>query len=224
MRPTFSSAASTASIAAARRLLPPAVRRIGLAPASLAARRSFADVPVPQRGRGRGAAAVGPGSRVPYDTAVNERFADDSRMAQLSAVEKDGFVIDSIFVPGAVLIYGPLTFLLEIETFDDLSVDSLALFSAVQPPDLLVFGCGEQSRTLPQDLVEHCRSKSIAFEMVDTRAAAGTYNVLSQEARSVAAILIPPVPYSLARRAALVRETKASYPEFVPGTEEDAKQ
>jgi uncharacterized protein len=56
--------------------------------------------------------------------------------------------------------------------------------------DIFLIGCGRDPVLLPQALREHLREAGISFDVLPTRAAESTYNVLLGEGRRVAAALI----------------------------------
>ena len=58
-------------------------------------------------------------------------------------------------------------------------------------PDVILLGTGRQIRFAPRDLVFAFARQHIGFEVMDTKAAAGTFNVLAGEGRRVAAVLYP---------------------------------
>lgn len=58
-------------------------------------------------------------------------------------------------------------------------------------PEIVIFGSGATILFPPQSLVRSLLDGHIGFEVMDTRAACRTYNVLMSEGRSVAAALLP---------------------------------
>jgi uncharacterized protein len=56
--------------------------------------------------------------------------------------------------------------------------------------DIFLIGCGRDPVLLPERLRARLRSESLSFDVLPTRAAASTYNVLLAEGRRVAAALI----------------------------------
>jgi len=56
--------------------------------------------------------------------------------------------------------------------------------------DIFLIGCGRDPVLLRVSLREHLRGEGISFDVLPTRAAASTYNVLLEEGRRVAAALI----------------------------------
>lgn len=58
-------------------------------------------------------------------------------------------------------------------------------------PELVLIGTGAVSEFAPRDLMFAFARRGIGFEVMDTAAAARTFNVLAGEGRRVAAVLIP---------------------------------
>ena len=56
-------------------------------------------------------------------------------------------------------------------------------------PDILILGTGSEIRFAPQTVVFTLARRGIGLEVMDTRAAARTFNVLLGEGRDVAALL-----------------------------------
>ncbi|HVT56238.1 MAG TPA: Mth938-like domain-containing protein [Xanthobacteraceae bacterium] len=73
----------------------------------------------------------------------------------------------------------------------EISEASLArVFAEKAEIDILLIGCGRDPMLLRAALREHLREVGISFDVMPTRAAASTYNVLLGEGRRVAAALI----------------------------------
>ena len=77
----------------------------------------------------------------------------------------------------------------------DKSVDALteADFEALveDRPDVILLGTGKHLCFAPRELVFSFARRGIGFEVMDTKAAARTFNVLAGEGRRVAAVLYP---------------------------------
>ena len=58
-------------------------------------------------------------------------------------------------------------------------------------PELIVLGTGTKNVFPPRDLVFALARRGVGFEVMDTAAAARTFNVLASEGRQVAAVLYP---------------------------------
>jgi uncharacterized protein len=69
---------------------------------------------------------------------------------------------------------------LVLEDFEDLLADS---------PAIVVLGTGSSNIFAPRELVFAFARQSVGLEVMDTRAAARTFNVLAGEGRAVAAVL-----------------------------------
>lgn len=65
-----------------------------------------------------------------------------------------------------------------------------ALDGEISKAEILLIGTGEKMALLPGDLRKQLQSANIGFELMDTGAAARTFNVLRMEDRRVAALLI----------------------------------
>ena len=69
---------------------------------------------------------------------------------------------------------------LVLEDFEDLLADS---------PAIVVLGTGSSNIFAPRELVFAFARQSVGLEVMDTKAAARTFNVLAGEGRAVAAVL-----------------------------------
>ena len=75
-----------------------------------------------------------------------------------------------------------------VKPLDELGEDD---FSALlgENPEIIVLGTGSRNVFPPRELVFAMARRGIGFEVMDTAAAARTFNVLASEGRSVAAVL-----------------------------------
>ncbi|UTW54223.1 Mth938-like domain-containing protein [Kordiimonas sp. SCSIO 12610] len=64
-------------------------------------------------------------------------------------------------------------------------------FHADEKPELILIGTGSSMQLLPKKIKDHLSENSLGFDIMDTGAAARTYNVLMMENRRVAALLLP---------------------------------
>ena len=79
-----------------------------------------------------------------------------------------------------------------VATLAELGEDNLApIFSAEPAIELLLIGCGPTISPLSPTLERGLSERNLAFDLMDTGAAARTYNVLLMEGRRVAAVLFP---------------------------------
>jgi uncharacterized protein len=73
---------------------------------------------------------------------------------------------------------------------EDISIESLKPVLEAKGVEILLIGMGSNMAFLPKEIRALFEEKNIALEIMDTGAAARTYNVLLQEGRNVAAALI----------------------------------
>lgn len=76
----------------------------------------------------------------------------------------------------------------EYKAVADLDVADFSDLLAANP-EVIVLGTGQTSLFAPRDLVFAMARQQVGFEVMDTPAAARTYNVLAGEGRQVAALL-----------------------------------
>jgi uncharacterized protein len=92
---------------------------------------------------------------------------------------------------GSVLILPERTLAWPVAHMDDVALGGLTAVTGAQPPvDLLLLGCGARIRPVAAGLREGLRAVGIGLELMDTGAAARTFNLLVAEDRRVAAALI----------------------------------
>ncbi|MFD2207489.1 Mth938-like domain-containing protein [Kiloniella antarctica] len=109
-------------------------------------------------------------------------------------VEKYGngrFLISNHYHEGSVLIRSEETVSWDVNSFDNLTVESLQPFIVMADQiEVLLIGCGSKTEFIPPKLREELRNKGLVIDAMDTGAACRTYNVLLSENRTVAAALI----------------------------------
>lgn len=80
-----------------------------------------------------------------------------------------------------------------VDSWNDKSVDELAEADfedlLARGPEVIILGTGASNVFPPRDLVFALARRQVGLEVMDTAAAARTYNVLAGEGRRVAAVL-----------------------------------
>ena len=76
-----------------------------------------------------------------------------------------------------------------VNSFDALTVADFAFIGETKP-EVVVFGTGETQRFPPPDLARALAETGVGVEVMDTRAACRTYNILAAEGRRVAAAVL----------------------------------
>ncbi|KAI9333114.1 NADH dehydrogenase 1 alpha subcomplex assembly factor 3 [Obelidium mucronatum] len=98
--------------------------------------------------------------------------------------------------------------------FQRWTTDAFRVFEVVSPtPEILVVGTGAQMQLMPQYLRNYLNSLGMQVEIMSTRHAASTYNLLVQEGRKVAAALLPAIPTSARTGLPLVTVQSGKRPE-----------
>jgi uncharacterized protein len=79
----------------------------------------------------------------------------------------------------------------KVQNFESLVQDNIEALAALKP-ELVLLGTGDVLRFPDPRLLVNLTNAGIGAEVMDTRAACRTYNILSEEGRNVAAALIIP--------------------------------
>ena len=116
----------------------------------------------------------------------------------------EGFTINSITLPGTVLLLPQVSLLFHVNRLEELTPDSLEVLRLLDPPiEVLIVGTGRTLQPLPPATEEWLAAHCIAPELSPTRHACSTFNFMGAEGRQVAAVLFPPVdPFADAAREA----------------------
>jgi uncharacterized protein len=109
----------------------------------------------------------------------------------INAYGDGGFRIGGVRHEGSVLVFPSVTLAWDVSRFEDVTAESLAPVMAQDPAvDILLLGCGSSIRFVPAALRDPLREAGVVIEVMDTGAAARTFNVLFAEERRIAAALI----------------------------------
>ncbi|GAA5854497.1 hypothetical protein JCM9279_006628 [Rhodotorula babjevae] len=118
---------------------------------------------------------------------------------------KAGFTLsDGMVVPAPILLIDGQCFLWDVQhptsegkdprgfEWDGWSVDKVKVFEALSPrPEILLVGTGTATQFAPPHFKKYLNSLGIQVDVLDSRNAASTYNLLQEEGRRVAAALYP---------------------------------
>ena len=119
---------------------------------------------------------------------------DDQEVPRLSVrgFGESCFQVNETLVHGSVIILPHSYYIWEATKFEDITKESLALFTLIHPTiEVLFLGCGDQlPRPLDPALVRYFKQKGIILEASSSTNAAATFNVLNGEGRNVACALL----------------------------------
>lgn len=103
-----------------------------------------------------------------------------------------GFKFEGRRVEGSTFVNAAGYWPLDVSTLEDLSGPDIsqAIERSGSNPEMVLIGTGAQMQLLPKALREYLEAEAIGYDVMDTGAAARTFNVLRLEDRPVAALLL----------------------------------
>ncbi|WP_417461921.1 Mth938-like domain-containing protein [Kordiimonas sp.] len=103
-----------------------------------------------------------------------------------------GFRLLGRRVEGGVMVLPTGFYPIEASDVQRLSAaDVVKATGAAKKPELILIGTGEKMQLVPSAFRSYLEGEGIGYDVMDTGAAARTYNVLLIEGRQVAALLLP---------------------------------
>ncbi|KAK2465928.1 hypothetical protein APHAL10511_001569 [Amanita phalloides] len=134
-------------------------------------------------------------------SSLTNILADDNPPpVQVASIADDGIhLVDGLSIPGACIFLGGKVFLWDVPQtlWDDWDARHFKLFEIGTPrPEILLLGTGKTVSQPPPTIRKHINSMGIQLDVMDTRNACSTYNLLSEEGRRVAAALLPLRPHT----------------------------
>lgn len=134
-------------------------------------------------------------STVSFKESVTDTFnllPPDVGLLQVHGCFDDGFLVGDVQVGGSILCIGDLWLRWKVDRFSDITIESLSLLDLALPiPELLILGCGDRIRQVPENLMKELRKRYVSVEALDTKNAVATFNILNQEDRKVMGAFIP---------------------------------
>jgi uncharacterized protein len=125
---------------------------------------------------------------------MKEELAEEKLIVQ--SYGDDGFRVAGKRIDGAILIGAYFADKINITSLNQLDIKSLeemiaACSSDTYKIEIVLFGGGDNMCQIPPECTTWLASKNIAFDIMNTGAAARTYNVLQSENRKVVAVMLP---------------------------------
>ncbi|KAI3649776.1 hypothetical protein MP228_005408 [Amoeboaphelidium protococcarum] len=132
--------------------------------------------------------------------SIQQGSKDDPMVPKLpmvTRVKNDGFVIGNIDMLGGVMLLNGGIFCWDVSTHKQLTPDTLAVLKLISdPPEILIIGTGKSMYPISPSLQQMLSKLGIQHEVMNSKQACSTYNILVEEERRVAAALIPNTPVS----------------------------
>ncbi|BEI81086.1 hypothetical protein CcaverHIS002_0202460 [Cutaneotrichosporon cavernicola] len=133
--------------------------------------------------------------------------AGDNPPLSVSKLDARGFHLsDGLLVPGGLVFVDGRALLWDVDPPGDSkggmaaawagwSAERFEVFERVVPrPEILLFGTGARVLPPPREVRDYISSLGIQLDVMDSRNAASTYNLLFEEGRTVSAALCPLQP------------------------------
>mmetsp|Transcript_16924 Transcript_16924/g.21932 ORF Transcript_16924/g.21932 Transcript_16924/m.21932 type:complete len:187 (+) Transcript_16924:43-603(+) len=128
--------------------------------------------------------------------ASNVVASTDSARLQITGCDPGGFeIMGDLYIPSSIVALNYNAFLWRPQTIEDITFDSLGVFTIVHPrPEIVIIGLGANPSTRLDELFLYFRDEGIALEQMDTTNAVHTFNVLNDEERAVGAAILTMEP------------------------------
>ncbi|KAL6008317.1 hypothetical protein ACLOJK_033823 [Asimina triloba] len=112
-----------------------------------------------------------------------------------------GFTVNGVDYQGSLLIVDKLLMSWSPKTFSEITPDRCSVPPRQSPSgethvmsqgtEILILGCGRNIQHVDPELRRFIRSTGMKLEVLDSRNAASTFNILTEEGRLVAGALLP---------------------------------
>lgn len=140
-------------------------------------------------------------SAIQRDSSFTNILADENPPpVQVKTITNDGIqLLDGLMIPSACIFLGGKVFLWDVPPtlWEGWGKEHFEIFEPVVPkPEILLLGTGKTISRTPPFLRKYLNQMGIQVDVMDTRNACATYNLLSEEGRRVAAALLPLLPRS----------------------------
>ncbi|KAJ6560296.1 DUF498-domain-containing protein [Mycena capillaripes] len=133
----------------------------------------------------------------PGPSLTNILASDTPPAVQVASVTADGIYLeDGLLLPAACIFIEGKVFLWDVpESVTQWGREHLSMFEVVVPrPEILILGTGEEMAHPPPSFKSYLMDLGIQVDVMSTRNACSTYNLLAEEGRRVAAALAPLTP------------------------------
>ncbi|KAJ7167752.1 DUF498-domain-containing protein [Mycena filopes] len=131
-------------------------------------------------------------------TSLTNILASEIPLAvQVASVSEEGICLeDGLHLPAACIFVDGKVFLWDVpESVTQWGREHLAMFEVVVPrPEILILGTGIEMAHPPPSFRSYLKDLGIQVDVMSTRNACSTYNLLAEEGRRVAAALAPLSP------------------------------
>ncbi len=115
---------------------------------------------------------------------------DSEDLLLVEAYGDGGFKLRERRVKGSLYVDGAGFWPIEADNLDSLDIAALDDKVTTNKPEILLIGTGSVMALPPKSLKEALLERGLSYDVMDTGAAARTYNILLLEGRKAAALLL----------------------------------
>jgi len=100
-------------------------------------------------------------------------------------------IMNGMGFQGSVVATPTMTYLWKPQTWKDVTAESMTILNFLFPqPDVILFGCGSAAKAIDPSVHHYLRTLNIPYELMSTYNAMGTFNLMNEEYRKVAAFVL----------------------------------
>ncbi|KAI0658482.1 DUF498-domain-containing protein [Cubamyces menziesii] len=137
--------------------------------------------------------------KFPKDGGLSNILAGgDAPSVEVKAITQNGIQLaDGLLLTSASIFLNGKVFMWNVpqQLWDGWKPEHFEIFETVVPkPEILLLGTGQRVEMLPPALRQHLVKVGVQVDVMSTRNACSTYNLLAEEGRRVAAALLPIIP------------------------------
>ncbi|KAF5363626.1 hypothetical protein D9756_000324 [Leucocoprinus leucothites] len=153
-------------------------------------------------------------SSVWRDRSFTNLLADEiPPPVQVSSITESGIMLaDGLLLPSSCIFHDGHVFLWDVpqNLWEGWETERFEFFKSTIPrPEILVLGTGKTLVQPPSFIRSYLTSLGIQLDVMDTRNACSTYNLLAEEGRRVAAALLPLTPQAW-QKVQIPRDSKTT--------------
>lgn len=102
------------------------------------------------------------------------------------------FEVNDVLMQGSIFLLPNVTLLFKPTRVEEITVENLTLLKYLRPtPDIIIFGTGDEVRQPSVEVRNFLDSLGMLYECARTKNACSTFNILNNENREVAGLMLP---------------------------------
>lgn len=125
-----------------------------------------------------------------FDAGMAINVENDENLLLVESYGEGGFKLQERRIKGSMIVSGAGFYPLDASIVGDLCFRSLEAVAGKPLPEILLIGTGKIMQPLPKNFRQDLERNKIPYDVMDTGAAARTYNILTLEGRRVTAMML----------------------------------